>query len=149
MHPMKDVPRVTLEIHINPSAQPQFDPHHPFPQQTPVSSNAQETEYMSRYITLASIIALAGWCGSVGPRPPGWVGPWPPPPDPLSWVNRVVNNVYYASLAGLIAVTVATHPEEATDFKTGPIMLIPIMQVAAGLIYNNIAVPARERVKES
>jgi len=97
-----------------------------------------------------AMTAFIGWCGT---KPPGWPWRWPPPPGP--WpdpgpdppIDRFIGNVYYVGLAGLILTTVATHPQEAFSLRSGPFMLVPAIQVLAGLYYNNTLVPAATKAK--
>lgn len=83
-------------------------------------------------------VAFLGWCGTPWP---GWRVPihfpYPSPPDPDPWWYRPLNNIYYVTIGIVIGSTVASHPDEAISLGVGPFMLIPVVQVVAGLIYTN------------
>jgi hypothetical protein len=88
----------------------------------------------AEYLVIIIIIIISG----LKPRPP--IG------DP-QLQDKVIGNAYFVSLAGLIATAIATHPEEAFSLRYGPFMLLPAIQVLAGLYYNNTSVPAATKVK--
>jgi hypothetical protein len=89
------------------------------------------------------MMVLIYWCG-----PPA--GPWYfhyPPPDLQPRYNRFIANAYYVSLAGLVFTTAVTHPEQALSAQYGPFMVLPVVQVLAGLYYNNVAVRGGAKAK--
>jgi hypothetical protein len=67
-----------------------------------------------------------------GPRRPG------PGPDPPVY-DTFMTNIELVSIAGLIATTAATNPEETFNLRYGPLLLFPALKVIAGLYYNNTA----------
>jgi hypothetical protein len=89
------------------------------------------------YLAMAAFIT---WCAKSPPIPWRWLLP-NPLPDPPPY-NNLISNVYYVSLAGLILTTAATHPAETFSLRYGPFMLVPAIQIVAGLYQNNAAVRA-------
>lgn len=108
---------------------------------------------MSQLEYLGITAVLAGWCGNEPHKPPHIYVPTDPdlpsdnPVRPRSLVRRHINNLYQLSLAGLILITAATHPEEAFSLRYGPFMLVPAFKVLVGLYYNNVGAREESKVK--
>lgn len=85
-----------------------------------------------------AMTAFIGWCATPPHFPWWWPRPGPGPDPPV--YNTFFSNVYYVGLAGLILTTTATHPTEALSLRYGPFMLVPAIQIVAGLYQNNAAV---------
>ena len=69
----------------------------------------------------------------------------PPPPDVDR--NRLINNIYYVTLAAVALTTAATYQEEVLSARYGPLALVSTMPIVVGLYYNNVAAPAVRKVK--
>lgn len=111
-------------------------------------------------VEFLALVAFDGWCGT---KPPGRHPPiWPPHgptttvqsaitsdsgTSPVPWFHRFINNTYYATLAGLLVITAVTHPEQAFSLRYGPFMLVPTINIVAGLYYTNMSAPATMKVK--
>jgi hypothetical protein len=100
------------------------------------------------YLSITAFLAWSAFPKSP-PIPWYWWSPSLPPnpiPDPPPYAT-LIGNVYYLSLAGLVLTTAATHPAEALSLRYGPFMLIPVVQIVAGLVGNNSQPVAAAKAK--
>ncbi|KAH8755129.1 hypothetical protein F5882DRAFT_482724 [Hyaloscypha sp. PMI_1271] len=98
-----------------------------------------------------AFIIYADYCGTPWrrwPFPPGPPGPPDPSrPPPMPWFERVLGNLHYAVLGGLVLATAVAHPKETFGAQYGVFMLAPVLQVLSGLYYSNVGVQSGAKVK--
>jgi hypothetical protein len=98
----------------------------------------------------AEFLAMLFFVGLSIYIPPGVVrgpyGPGPGPSVPPPWL-KIIGNIYIVILAGLLTITVVTHPEQAFSLPYGAFTLVPAINIVVGLYYNNAPAPAAEKVK--
>ena len=71
-----------------------------------------------------------------------------PGPDDRVGPNRIINNIRYAVQASVAIITLSSYQEELLSLRYGPLALLPAMQIAIGLYYNNVAaVPPPRKAK--
>lgn len=69
----------------------------------------------------------------------------PPPPDVAS--RNTLINIYYGVLTAVTVIAMAPYQEELRTLPYGALAALPAMQIAVGLYYNNVAVPAQKKAK--